>query len=107
MTYRVVIQQPALDDLDEYYRWAAKHAPDTAAKWLNRFQAELQTLADQPQRCSLAPENGRVSREIRQLLFGKRPNVYRAIFTVDGEAVRVLRVRRATRMRMSAKELNG
>jgi plasmid stabilization system protein ParE len=105
MKYRVVVQRLALEDLDESYLWAARHAPQTSARWLNRFQAELQTLADNPQRCSLAPENGKVWREIRQLLFGKRPNVYRAVFTIDGETVRVLRIRRAARRLLSKQEL--
>ena len=48
MTYRVLIQPLARDDLEGYYRWAAKHAPTTAAQWLARFEAELQSLATNP-----------------------------------------------------------
>jgi plasmid stabilization system protein ParE len=62
-------------------------------------------LADNPRRFSLAPENGKVRREIRQLLFGKRPNVYRAVFTIDGDSVRVLRIRRASRHALTKREL--
>jgi plasmid stabilization system protein ParE len=107
MRHRVIIQRLAEDDLEEYYLWAAQHAPETAARWLKRFQAELQTLADNPQRCALAPENGKVTREIRQLLFGRRPNVFRAVFTIDGETVRVLRIRRASRRFLTKRELEG
>jgi plasmid stabilization system protein ParE len=106
MMYRVVVQQLALEDLDEAYRWAVQHAPDTAARWLNRFEFELSTLSSNPQRCSLAPENGKVRREIRQLLFGRRPNVYRAVFTIDGDTVRVLRIRRAARRALKRNELD-
>jgi len=105
MKYRVVTQRLAEDDLEEYYLWAARQAPETAARWLNHFHAELQTLADNPQRCSLAPENGKVTREIRQLLFGKRPNIYRAIFTIDSDTVRVLRIRRSSRRFLTKREL--
>jgi plasmid stabilization system protein ParE len=105
MTYRVLIQSLALEDLDDYYLWAARHAPDTAARWLTRFQAALQSLAHNPERCTLAPENDKVSREIRQLLFGKRPNVYRALFTIDQDTVRVLRIRRAARRLFTKREL--
>jgi plasmid stabilization system protein ParE len=103
--YRVVIQQLALDELDECYRWAARHAPHTAARWLNRFESELTSLADNPERYALAPENSKVRREIRQLLFGRRPNVYRAVFPIDGDTVRVLRIRRASRRWLRKDEL--
>ncbi|MGD9635091.1 MAG: type II toxin-antitoxin system RelE/ParE family toxin [Pirellulales bacterium] len=106
MRYRVIVQLRALDDLDEYYRWAARHTPQTAARWLNRFETELESLASNPERCSLAPENARVRREIRQLLFGRRPNVYRAVFTIDGDTVRVLRIRRAARRTLKKDELD-
>ena len=105
MKYRVVLQQLAIADLDEYYRWAARRAPETAALWLGRFQAELESLAANPERCSPAPENGKLSREIRQLLFGRRPNVYRAVFTIESDVVRVLRIRRAARRFLTKREL--
>ncbi len=107
MKCQVIIQRLAENDLEEYYLWAARHAPETAARWLNHFHAELQTLAENPQRCPLAPENGKVTREIRQLLFGRRPNVYRAIFTIDGNTVRVLRIRRASRRFLTKRELEA
>lgn len=105
MSHRVLVQPLALQDLDEYYQWAAKNAPETAARWLIRFEAELQSLSNNPERFGFAPENGKVSREIRQLLFGKRPNVYRAVFTIDGDTVRVLRIRRGSRRFLTKREL--
>lgn len=105
MKYRLIVQRFALEDLDEYYRWAAQKAPQTAARWLGRFQTGLESLAVNPERCSLAPENGKVSREIRQLLFGRRPNIYRAVYTIDGDVVRVLRIRRASRRFLTKHEL--
>jgi plasmid stabilization system protein ParE len=105
MKYRVVLQRLALLDLEESYLWAARHAPETAARWLSRFHAELQSLAEQPERFAHAPENKKVRREIRQLLFGKRPNVYRALYTIDLDVVRVLRIRRANRRQLKKREL--
>jgi toxin ParE1/3/4 len=105
MKYRVVIQRLALEDLENSYLWAARHAPETAARWLNRFHGELQALAINPHRCSLAHENRKVRREIRQLLYGRRPNVYRAVFTIDGDLIRVLRIRRSTRRWFTRQDL--
>ena len=105
MKHRVVVQRLALQDLEQSYLWAARHAPETAARWLNRFQIALESLEINPLRCSLAPENGKVRRELRQLLYGRRPNVYRAVFTIDADTVRVLRIRRAARRWLTKKEL--
>ena len=56
------------------------------------------SLADNPQRNSLAPEDEYFREEIRNLLYGKRKNVYRVIFTVRGDTVHVLHFRRGARM---------
>jgi plasmid stabilization system protein ParE len=78
MTFRVVLQRLAVRDLGEAYHWAARNAPLTAARWLDRFQAALATLADNPERCPLARENSKVDVELREYLFGRRPHVYRS-----------------------------
>jgi plasmid stabilization system protein ParE len=97
MTHRVVITAAAKQDLRAAYLWAAEHAPLTAARWLNRFETELQTLADFPERFQLAPENALVEPEIRQLIFGRRQGAHRALFNIDGNQVKVLHIRRAAR----------
>lgn len=105
MTYRVVIQRLALQDLHEAYRWAADRAPQAAARWLDRFQASLQTLDHNPGRCPFARENDKVDVELREFLFGKRPYVFRVIFVVDDETVRILRIRRAQRRFLTRAEV--
>ncbi len=44
MKFQVVVSQKAESDLRHYYSVAAEHAPDTAVRWLNRFEAALGTL---------------------------------------------------------------
>jgi plasmid stabilization system protein ParE len=97
MKYNVVVTAAAKQNLRAAYLWAAERAPLTAAAWLNRFEAELETLSKFPQRCALAPENSLVTDEIRQLIYGRRQSAYRALFTIAENEVRVLHVRRATR----------
>lgn len=96
MIYRVVVTQRAIDDLRHYYAVAAEHAPLTAARWLNRFELALQTLATNPARCPLAPENDLVDDPIYQLVHGKRKSRYRILFTIEEDRVLVLHVRRGT-----------
>jgi plasmid stabilization system protein ParE len=97
MKYRVVITAAAKQNLRSAYLWAAGRAPHTAGLWLKRFEDELQTLADFPERFGVAPENALVEPEIRQLIFGRRQSAYRALFTIAGDEVQVLHIRRAAR----------
>jgi len=46
--YRVRLQTEAMEDLDQAYLFAARNAPETAARWYNRFYDALQTLRAYP-----------------------------------------------------------
>jgi plasmid stabilization system protein ParE len=107
MTYKVRLQPLAENDLEGAYLWAAKNAPETAGLWLARFQAALNTLAEHPERCGFAPEHKKLKRELRQLLFGRKPNVFRAVFLIDGEFVRIVRIRRGSRRQLTRKDLGS
>ena len=62
-----------------------------------RFVEQLKSLDRTPQRCPIARESKRVFLEVRELHFGRRPNVFRVLFTIDSDAVRILRIVRAQR----------
>jgi plasmid stabilization system protein ParE len=106
MTCRVILQRLAIQDLDDAFVWAARKAPSTAARWLDRFQSALQRLDTNPQYCPRAREHRKVDVELRETLFGKTPNVYRAIFVIDGDTVRVLRIRRAQRRPLTRNQID-
>lgn len=96
MIRSVVITHRAKADLRSYYLLAAEHAPMTAAMWLFRFEAALETLATNAERCSLAPENDLVDETIRQLYFGKGVGKFRALFLISDAQVVVLHIRRGS-----------
>lgn len=106
MTYRVLLQTLAIEDLRIAYLAAAGRAPTTAAGCLGRFHAALQTLDQRPDRCPLAPGSRKCGTELREFLFGKQPNVFRVVFLIDGGDVRILRIRRAQRRLLSRPEIN-
>jgi len=97
MKYRVRLQPAAHEDLDQAYQYAAKNAPRTAVLWFNRFHEALRTLEQNSERCPLAPEDKNTTRELHQYLYGKRPNVFRVVFTIEDDIVWILRIRRAAR----------
>ncbi|MFO0790330.1 MAG: type II toxin-antitoxin system RelE/ParE family toxin [Pirellulales bacterium] len=107
MKYRVVVTAEAKQNLRAAYLWAAERAPETATLWLARFENELETLTNFPERFQLAPENALVEPEIRQLTFGRRQGAYRALFTIVGDEVQVLHVRRAARDWATKEDLGG
>jgi hypothetical protein len=53
-----------------------------------------------------AGESRRTSFDLRESHFGKRPNVFRIIFYIDGPSAHVIRVRRAQRRLLTRKEID-
>jgi plasmid stabilization system protein ParE len=105
MIYQVLIQPTAEEDLLAIYRRAAKAAPISAGRWLDRFRDSLQSLTTNPTRCPLARESQRVELELREFHFGRYPNVIRVLFTIESDMVFILRIRRAQRRALSENDL--
>lgn len=61
----------------------------------------IASLATSPSRCPLAPENADSPFEVRHLLYGRRPHVYRILFTIGGNTVTVLHIRHGRRQSVS------
>lgn len=83
MTYRVELTGRAARDLDSLY--LEKHATDSpaAACWYNRLEEAVYSLERSPYRSTAAPEAEKSRRPLRQLLYGKKPHVYRVIYEID------------------------
>jgi len=93
MSYQVIIQPRAEADISAAYAYRAAQAPQAAARWFAGLIEAVYTLEQLPARCPLAPENGHFPEEIRQLLYGTRRDVFRILFTIQGDTVHVLHVR--------------
>ena len=105
MSYRVVFQTPAERDLEDAYLWIAAHEPEAANRWRDRLYLALKSLESDPDRMPLAEENNLVTRELRVYHFGKLPHVFRVLFFVDGELVRIARIVRAQRRFLTRAQL--
>lgn len=72
------------------YEWS----PQGAAAWLDAYRLARMRLATSADRCGEAEENEHFDIDVRQALFKtKRGRIYRMLFTVVGNEVRILRVR--------------
>jgi plasmid stabilization system protein ParE len=79
-------------------RWIAEHrSPAQAERWYQGLFARIETIADQPLRCPVIAESRRFPEELRELLYGRRPNKYRIIFTIRGTDVVVLYIHHGAR----------
>ena len=106
MALPVRLRPLAERDLEEAYLNAARHAPVTAANWLQRFRDALDALAENPQRHANARESKRFQRDLRQTLFGRKLNVFRIVFEIRVDGVDVLRIRRASRRPLRRADLD-
>ena len=98
MTFRVEITAEAERDADAILEWLlSQHAGETGMRWFGALGNALESLAEFPERCSLAPESTVFPFEVRHLLYGRSPHVYRILFTVEGGAVHVLHIRHGRR----------
>jgi hypothetical protein len=52
-------------------------------RWFAALQDAIASLAELPSRCPLAPENAAFPFEVRHLLYGRKPHVYRILFTIE------------------------
>jgi hypothetical protein len=89
---------PKGDDKARIYDWLrSQRVGNAGERWFVGLRAAIDSLASLPARCPLAPENRDSPVEVRQLLYGHRPHVYRIPFAIDGEVVHVLHIRQAER----------
>jgi plasmid stabilization system protein ParE len=80
-------------------------SPSSAAKWLNQIETTIERLSHDASIWPEANESAEMNRLLRCKLHGRRPHVYRILFTIDGDLVRVHRVRHAAQDRLTADDL--
>jgi plasmid stabilization system protein ParE len=95
MTYRVILQPRAERDIQAQAAWLLERArsPAAALRWVRGIRARIATLKASPRRCPVDPDSGAYGEEVRVLLYGKRPGIYRVLFAIRGDTVHVLTVR--------------
>ena len=98
MTFRVETTAAAERDADAILDWLlSEHAGETGMRWFAALQDAIASLAEFPVRCPLAPEKVAFPFEVRHLLYGRKPHVYRILFTIEDQTVYVLHIRHGRR----------
>ncbi|HEX3819950.1 MAG TPA: type II toxin-antitoxin system RelE/ParE family toxin [Candidatus Sulfotelmatobacter sp.] len=102
MTFRVELSAQAETDASEILSWLlSEGAGETGVRWFLGLEDAIASLTTFPERSPLAPESSQFPFEVRQLLYGRKPHVYRILFMIEAETVKVLHIRHARRRPVS------
>jgi plasmid stabilization system protein ParE len=100
MAFRVKQTPQADHDLDAILDWLlAQQAGEAGQRWFRKLKEAVASLSEFPKRCPLAPENKEFPFEVRQLLYGRKPHMYRVLFTIEADTVVILHIRHGRRRR--------
>jgi plasmid stabilization system protein ParE len=103
IAYLVNITPRAERDFARLYQQINAEESDAALKWYRGLKEAVLSLDDQPNRRPVTPKKG----QLRHLLYGKKPHIYRVIFRVfeKQKRVDVLHIRHGARQQFKASDL--
>ena len=103
MAYLVKLMPRAKRDLRLLFDYIHASESAVAFRWYQGLKREILSLEETPNRCPATPE----SRNLRHLLCGRKPHVYRVIFEIDEShrVVNVLTIRHGAMEEATPKEL--
>jgi toxin ParE1/3/4 len=99
MAFRVSQTYQAHADLNDVLQWLLEQqAGDPGLRWFDGLQEAIETLSEHPHRCGLATESESFGFEVRQLIHGRKPHLYRVLFTIEDDTVVILHIRHGRRL---------
>jgi len=94
MKYQVLALRRAEADVRQITHWIAERSPQGANSWLDAYEQLIERLSTNADECPAALEDTDCQPALKQALFAtRRGRAYRAVFTIAGDEVRILRVR--------------
>jgi plasmid stabilization system protein ParE len=108
VNYRVTILPRAKRQLLEQALWWSEHrSAEQAYRWLEGFEQALASLAENPERCTVARESDAFDVVIRELHFGLRNKAtHRAVFEIRGDEVIVHCVRHVAQRDLTGNDIS-
>jgi plasmid stabilization system protein ParE len=89
MAYRFKFSARAAADVNRIIDRIAEMSPARAEKWYKGLLNRVATLKSFPKKCPVAPEGEPIGVEVRELLYGKRPSIYRILFTISEDMIEI------------------
>jgi plasmid stabilization system protein ParE len=105
MAYLVRLSDRALRDLELIYEYVQADQSDKASAWFNGLEKAIYSLERFPYRGAATGER----RNLRHLLYGRKPHIYRILYIVDERrnAVNILHIRHGARTRLTGNHETG
>lgn len=102
--YEVKVLPRAEKDLVDIYDQIHAESIAAARKWYGMFMQHIQTLQTKPHRCPVTTED----KNLRHLLYGNRPHIYRVIYHIREKQneVAILHIRHGARSDFKSEDLN-
>jgi toxin ParE1/3/4 len=103
MAYVVNITSRAERDIDHVYGQINAEHSAAALKWYGGLKEAILSLEEHPNRCPVT----RKKDELRHLLYGHKPHIYRVIYRVleKQKLVEVLHIRHGARRKLKASDV--
>ena len=105
MNYRVYIEPSALANVDSIYLWLRKSSLRAADAWMDGMGDAIDAIARMPSSYAIAPEASAFGMDIREMHYGRTPQVHRAFFVVRKQRIHLLHIRHAAQRPLSYGEL--
>lgn len=106
MARLVFINPGAYDDIREIARYISRRVSLlSASRWHTRIALAIERLTTEADRWPEALEAAALGINLREMLHGRRPHVYRVLFTISGNTVTVQRVRHAAQDQLTSDDI--
>ena len=106
MKRTLVISDRAHQDIERNVLWwAGNNSLTQAIEWQNAVYDQLETIPQLPESYPLASENLKFAYEIREKNVGLSVGGYRAVFTIHGDQIHILTIRRAAQRGLRPEDL--
>ena len=98
MAFTVVLRRRAQADIIRHREWLeATHGLRRADRWrVGLLTKIIPALETDPHRYPQAHEAADLGVDLREMLHGRRPHVYRVLFTIDEQTVNIQYIRHAS-----------
>ncbi len=94
MNYRVVVTPTADAEAIEAFLWYAERSEAAADRWLSGLSRAIAGLSKKPERFPVSQDDTEaLGCEARILLHGRSRGVFRILYNISGDTVRILRIR--------------
>jgi plasmid stabilization system protein ParE len=94
MTHKLIITPRAARNRDDAFEWyCANYSKEYADRWYDGISKAVESITANPLLCHKARESHLAPFELYEFLFGKRRYKHRILFTIENDAVIILRIR--------------